>query len=167
MNLVFFVSLGLLLIVFQDVDLLSLAESALSKPSPVLFKIKEEITKNNPETKKDPETEKKETNLTEVFKFIVGHWRNKPGGARAPTGFRFLPDGSVYRTNWILDMSVEGVRFDSEEKYGKWTIGKEGDVIVDVGQNVKIHFTIEKDASGFYLRSGLGPNPKENYFRIK
>jgi len=41
-----------LLINFQDVDLLSLAESALSKPSPTLFKIKEEITKNNPETKK-------------------------------------------------------------------------------------------------------------------
>jgi len=52
MNLVFFALLGLLLIFFQDVDLLSLAESALSKPSPVLFKIKEEITKNNPETKK-------------------------------------------------------------------------------------------------------------------
>ena len=52
MNLVFFALLGLLLIFFQDVDLLSLAESALSKPSPTLFKIKEEITKNNPETKK-------------------------------------------------------------------------------------------------------------------
>ena len=75
MNLVFFALLGLLLIFFQDVDLLSLAESALSKPSPTLFKIKDEITKNNPEFK-TLEKPRAPTKDMAKFKLFIGKFSN-------------------------------------------------------------------------------------------
>lgn len=138
MNLVFFVSLGLLLIVFQDVDLLSLAESALSKPSPTLFKIKEEITKNNPETKKaDWIIGTNWGGVVQWYNAPKSHWYSFVNGQFL---ISFEDDGRCY----ILKVGVgDAVKQNVARTESKWR--RDGDAIIvsilDGYKNVKLVIT--------------------------
>lgn len=111
----------------QDLDFFAEAEKALSRPSINLFKIKNEIEKNKNEIM---ESTKSPTIIASRSSDFIGHWREKAGSARAPTGYKFLADGSYLRTYWLLDMSAEGVRFDHEENEGKWKMNEDGTVKV-------------------------------------
>lgn len=71
----------------QD-DILSLAEDALAKPSPVLFKIKDEINKNNPEIPASVKSKVPDKVITK-FKLFVGQFSNTADLKGGGTGTDF------------------------------------------------------------------------------
>lgn len=113
---------------FQDQDLLSLAENVLAKPSPALFKIKEEITKNineqsplkNPVTSENQSLyglyERKVSNERDPDKLEIGFNRNGKVWMGGP--FRGVSSTNIFTGLWRISAGkvLIWTEFDFKEK---------------------------------------------------
>lgn len=103
----------------QD-DILSLAEGALAKPSPVLFKIKDEINKNNPEIPASASSKAPEKSIAK-FKLFVGQFSNTADlkGGGAGTEFNSLEEAMNAARLHLSSNRGKQPSFRIEDKNGK------------------------------------------------